>query len=73
MEREDEEELEEDLEGLRLLPLPEVLHLLGLGRSTFYKMVHEGHFPKPVYIGSRRVGWPRRVVVAWIKQRPSAD
>lgn len=72
-EEENTQEDDEDLESLRLLRLPELLHLLGLGKSTFYKMVREGHFPKPICIGSRRVGWPRRVVVRWIKQRPSAD
>ena len=74
-EPEDEEELEDgdDLEALRLLRLPEVLRLVGVGKSTFYRMVHEGLFPKPVGIGPRSVGWPRRVVVAWIKKRPPAD
>ena len=74
-EPEDEEELEDgdDLEALRLLRLPQVLRMVGLSKSTVYRLIKEGLFPKPVAIGPRSVGWPRRVVVAWIKKRPPAD
>ena len=64
---------EVDLEGERLLPLAEVQHLVPLSKSTIYKMVGDGHSPKPVKIGVRRVGWRRRLVVAWIKHLHSAD
>lgn len=62
---------EMDYENDRLLRLPEVAHLTGLSKSTIYKMVDEGRFPKQVRNGSRAVAWPRRVVAAWIKERPS--
>ena len=32
----------------RLIRLPEVQHRVGLGRSTIYRWMAEGRFPKPV-------------------------
>ena len=41
----------------RILRRPEVEHMVGLSRSTIYAMMAEGHFPKPVRLGRRAVGW----------------
>ena len=41
----------------RLIHLPEVQHRVGLGRSTIYRWMSEGKFPKPVQLG----GVDRRV------------
>ena len=61
-----------DLEAERLLRLPEVLRLVGLAKSTVYDLINEGLFPTPVVVGRRSVAWPTRVIVTWIKKRPSA-
>lgn len=36
----------------------------GLSRSTIYKRVSEGLWPRPVKLGPRAVGWPAREVAA---------
>jgi len=41
----------------RILRLPEVLAVTGLGRSTWYKGISQGRYPKGVKIGDRAVGW----------------
>lgn len=41
-----------------IMRLPEVMRLSGLSRSTIYKYVEEGLWPRPVQIGKRAVGWP---------------
>ena len=39
----------------KLLRLPAVMEMTGLGRSTIYRMMSEGHFPKPLRLGQRAV------------------
>ncbi|WP_084111774.1 helix-turn-helix transcriptional regulator [Gloeomargarita lithophora] len=41
----------------RILRLPEVLAVYPIGRSTWYRGISEGRFPRPVKLGSRSVGW----------------
>ena len=61
------------IESRRLIRLPEVLWLTGLSRSTLYKMVSGGRFPRQVEMGDKARGWRLRDVVLWIESRPSAD
>ena len=39
---------------------------LGLSRSSIYKMVADGLFPKPIKLGSRAVGWRADEVENWL-------
>ena len=41
----------------RVVRLPEVKRLSGLGRSTIYTRVAEHLFPKPFPLGPRMIGW----------------
>ena len=59
-----------NLEGHRLLRLPEVLRATGLSRSNLYRKVKVGEFPSPVQLGERAVGWRESEVFAWIDGRP---
>ncbi|MBS0442825.1 MAG: AlpA family phage regulatory protein [Proteobacteria bacterium] len=52
----------------RLLRLPEVKHLTGLGKSAVYDQMSEGRFPRCVKIGRTSV-WPSSEVNAWIAAR----
>jgi prophage regulatory protein len=54
---------------MRLIRLKEVMHCSGLARSTIYKYVAEGTFPKPVPLGERAVAWIEAEVDAWIDNR----
>jgi prophage regulatory protein len=51
---------------MRIIRLREVLDTTGLARSTVYKFVSEGTFPKPVSLGDRCVGWVESEVQSWI-------
>lgn len=45
-------------EGIdRLLRLPDVLRITGMGRNTVYTRIKEGTFPKQVKIGPKSVAW----------------
>jgi len=54
---------------MRLIRLKEVIRNTGLGRSTVYKYIAEGQFPKPVSLGDRAVGWVDSEVDEWIMAR----
>lgn len=62
---------------MRIIRLKEVIDSTGLGRSTIYKYIGEGTFPKPVSLGDRCVGWVASEVHGWIlariEERDSAE
>lgn len=54
---------------MRILRLKDVIDTTGLARSTIYKYVDEGSFPKPVPLGGRSVGWVDTEVHEWIADK----
>ena len=55
-----------------LLTIEEVCAMTRMSRSTVYKKVKSGEFPKPIRLGRRMVRWRRWEVVKWISSRPEA-
>ena len=53
----------------RFLRLREVLHRTGLGRSTVYRWMDEGRFPKSVRLGGRSVAWIEHEIDEWLQDR----
>ena len=53
----------------RLVRLKEVQHRVGLGRSTIYRWMADGRFPKPVHLGGHAVAWSQDDLDDWIAQR----
>lgn len=53
----------------RLVRLPEVLHRTGLSRSTVYRRMELGQFPKPYPLSSRIVAWAEIEIDQWIADR----
>ena len=54
---------------MRIIRLKQVIDSTGLARSTIYKYIAEGSFPKPVSLGDRCVGWVDSEVRDWILAR----
>jgi len=54
---------------VKILRLKQVLNSTGLGRSTIYKYISEGEFPKPLQLSERCVGWLESEVHQWIQSR----
>jgi prophage regulatory protein len=48
----------------RLLRMPAVCAASGQARSTIYRRIEEGLWPKPVKLGPRAVAWPASEVAA---------
>lgn len=54
---------------MKIIRLKDVIDTTGLARSTVYKQISAGTFPKPVSLGDRCVGWVESEVQDWILAR----
>lgn len=61
-----------EVERSEFLRMPTVMRLTGLSRTTIYRLVAEHHFPSPVRLGLRAVGWRRADIDRWSDARPNA-
>jgi prophage regulatory protein len=58
-----------DLRSRALLRLKEVCEIIGTSRSTVYKGINEGTFPRSVQIGEKAVRWRSADIAAWLEAR----
>lgn len=42
-----------------------VLDAISLSRTTLWRVIKNGQFPKPVRISPGRVGWRESAIIAW--------
>ena len=49
--------------------LPTVMQATGLGRSTIYRLVATGKFPRPVHLGPRAIAWRWSDLEQWSATR----
>ena len=49
----------------RLMRLPEVIQLTGVSRSTIYRWMANGEFPKQISLGANTVAWLETDVGDW--------
>ena len=57
----------------RLLRRLEVERVTGLARSTLYRYIQEGRFPRPVRVGATAVRWRESDLMRWLESRPVAQ
>ena len=53
----------------RFLRLPQVCDRTGFGRTTIYRKMADGEFPRQVFLGARTVAWIEAEVDQWLEQR----
>lgn len=51
---------------------PEVEEITGLSRTTIYKMMDRGDFPRPVRLTRKAVGWAESSIAEWLESREAA-
>ncbi|MDE9430059.1 AlpA family transcriptional regulator [Xenorhabdus bovienii] len=51
------------------IKIPEVCRRTGLGKSTIYKYISEGKFPKQIKVGSHASAFVESEVDTWINRR----
>lgn len=54
---------------MKLIKLKAVMDCTGLARSTVYKFIAEGRFPKPVKLGVRMVAWVESEIEEWMQNK----
>jgi len=54
---------------MKIIRLKQVMETTGLARSTIYKYIAAGTFPKPVPLGGKSVGWVDEEVQEWVLAR----
>ena len=54
----------------RLLKRREVEEITGLSRSSIYRLMREGQFPRPVKVGPAAVRWRESDIMSWLDSRP---
>ena len=54
---------------MRFIKLDEVMHCTGLGRSSIYKYMSSGEFPRSVSLGDRAVAWVESEVHDWMTEK----
>ena len=56
----------------RIVRLPEVMRMTGLGESTIHRRYRDGTFPRPLRLGAKSIGWRREEVLEWVDSLPRA-
>ena len=56
----------------RLLRRRQVEEITGLSRSSIYRLMQDGEFPRPVKVGPAAVRWRASDITAWLESRPEA-
>ena len=59
-------------EGDRFMRRTEVSAVTALSRSSIYKKMDCGEFPRPIRIGTRAVAWPASRVYAWMESQANS-
>lgn len=54
---------------MQFIRIRQVLEMIGVSRTTLWRMVQAGTFPRPVRITERSRGYVRETVEAWMKSR----
>ena len=57
----------------RMHRLPDVEQLVGLKKSTIYKMMAEGNFPKAIKISPRCIAWLAADIDTWVRAQRAAQ
>jgi len=61
-------ECQEFFMSKRLIRINDVMDRTSLARSTVYKYISLGQFPKPIKLGTRAVAWVESEIEAWVQQ-----
>ena len=55
---------------VRIVRLPEVMRMTGLGESTIHRRYRDGTFPRPLRLGAKAIGWRREEVLESVELLP---
>jgi prophage regulatory protein len=50
----------------KIIRLKEVLQMVGISRTSLYRLMDQGAFPQSQKLSKRCVGWKRSLIIAWM-------
>jgi len=54
----------------KILRLPKVLEMVGIGKTALYQRINNGTFPAPIKIGGGRAcGWIEAEIIQWLAEQ----
>lgn len=53
----------------RYIRIKELATILGIGKSTIYRLVKDGKFPKQIKLTERAAVWKLSAINSWIKDK----
>lgn len=56
---------------MQFMKLNEVIRITSLSRTTIYRLISEGEFPKQVSLGGRSVAWVESEINEWMEEKVS--
>ena len=54
----------------KLLRRRQVEEITGMSRSSIYRLMQDGQFPRPVKVGCAAVRWRESNITGWLESRP---
>lgn len=59
-------------DDVKLYSIDDIVDITGLSRTTIYRMMDEGNFPKSIKIGKYTVRWKSSEIRSWIESLKSS-
>ena len=56
----------------KIYRVKDLVEILGISRTTIYRMRKTGEFPRPISLGDRAKGWLWEDIEEWVKSRRAA-
>jgi prophage regulatory protein len=56
-----------------LVPIARICEITGYARSSIYRLIEEGTFPKQVKLSARKVGWRKKDLSLWWRDKTGDD
>ncbi len=60
-------------DDLQLLTVSQVCRLAAVTRSTLYRLMSAGNFPRPLYVTPKTPRWRRATIRHWLHEREHAS
>lgn len=55
---------------MKVIDFEQLRDMIGLSRSTVWRLERAGKFPQRIRLSANSVGWPENEVLDWLASRP---
>jgi prophage regulatory protein len=61
--------MNKEIENKIILDIHDIKNLYGISRTSIDRWEKNGNFPKRIYLGIKKIGWNKKDVENWIKNK----